>query len=90
MATTSVEEFKPSTESSAPEKGGADDSEQAARTVAPAGAAVVPFVVEVEDEIDADSMAVLLDPDLPDGFWLCSTDTLPGARGLFSWLCCGR
>ena len=52
-----------------------------ARTsAAGAGASVTPFVVEVEDEIDADSMAVLLDPDLPEGFWLCSTDTLPGTK----------
>eukprot|EP01113_Clastostelium_recurvatum_P019072 TRINITY_DN2249_c0_g1_i2.p1 TRINITY_DN2249_c0_g1~~TRINITY_DN2249_c0_g1_i2.p1 ORF type:complete len:1532 (+),score=404.05 TRINITY_DN2249_c0_g1_i2:123-4718(+) len=42
-------------------------------------ASVTPaFVVEVDDEMDEDTMAVLLDPPLPPGFSLCNTQILPG------------
>lgn len=38
------------------------------------------FVVEVDDEIDEDTMAVLLEPELPEGVSICTTDTLPGSQ----------
>lgn len=28
--------------------------------------------------MDEDTMAVLLDPNLPNGFSMCNTDTIPG------------
>lgn len=37
------------------------------------------YIVEVDDELDEDTMAVLLDPVLPAGFSLCNTESLPGA-----------
>lgn len=68
-----MEEFKP-TEANTPER----KSEAAAEERVATPSAAAQFVVEVDDEIDADSMALLLDPELPEGFWMCSTDTLPG------------
>ncbi|KAL7751428.1 hypothetical protein RI367_003288 [Sorochytrium milnesiophthora] len=35
------------------------------------------LVVQVDDDADEDLMAALLDPNLPEGFYLCSTESLP-------------
>lgn len=36
------------------------------------------YVVEVDDEMDEDTLSVLLDPTLPLGISMCNTDTAPG------------
>ncbi|KJE97542.1 hypothetical protein CAOG_07382 [Capsaspora owczarzaki ATCC 30864] len=40
------------------------------------------FVVEVDDDADMDTMAVLFDPPLPEGFHMCTTQILPPALPL--------
>lgn len=35
-------------------------------------------MVEVDDEMDEDTLSVLLDPTLPLGISMCNTDTAPG------------
>jgi len=42
------------------------------------------FVVEVDDEIDEDTMVLLLEPPLPPGFSFCNTEILPGSQPLVS------
>jgi hypothetical protein len=36
------------------------------------------FVLEIDDETDEDLMSVLLEQELPEGIYMCSTDRLPG------------
>eukprot|EP01135_Chromosphaera_perkinsii_P005613 Nk52_evm27s355 gene=Nk52_evmTU27s355 len=42
------------------------------------------FVMHVDDEADEDIMAVLLDPDFPQGIYMCNTETLPGLMNTIS------
>jgi hypothetical protein len=37
-------------------------------------------IMEVDDEADEDSMAVLLDPDMGDGYWLCNVQHVIGMQ----------
>lgn len=36
------------------------------------------LIMEVDDEADEDSMAVLLDPEMGDGYWLCNVQHVVG------------